>query len=394
MENEEFVGLEDFREKIIELNEKLSNAKTYSDYIKNLNQISVIAKNSFPEVTYDIEYKNYYIYCAYILLNELSGGKCNILESKISKSIPFHAKIYGLIILPQMIYMLNENLTDSEWNDLKQKILEKLNLIFGENSYAKSYQELVKIINTDTSVKLNNVSAISKYKYLYGFTFDFSLIDTDIKNLSQDYNYLLINATYGLDKLDSILMYNDIPKMDTKLVCEDMLSKYIPYKYFPVKQAKSEYNEIVNLKKSNPGDLVWRIGIDYNNGFCTISREILTVDQKNKFLDGKVFGSISSIKFQIDLIKLWYLNFSEEKEDKNKIPDKRKVLMNLVEENFSEKNKSLTISSLKNKLHSELISPKEKIYFDYYIDNAINIEEWNKEMLFNYLSDYFIIDLT
>ena len=356
---------------------KLESINDYDQYVSTLKRSfePIIAKE-FPKTdSYDgRKYSVYYQFCAYRLIEEV------IIKKRLT--MPFYAQLYGITVLPSLYYILNVGLTRDEWEDKKREILEGIDNIFGADSTSAIVTRLRKMITIDTNNKQTNVSSLAMYNYLYGFITDRAFIDQPLTNLPKDFNYILVNATCNLDKEDAIIMYKNIPRMDTKLVSKDMLSEYIPYTTYPTKTAKEPVHIIDNKAKR------WKVGIDYNNGYCTIFTMIMDETERDKFLAGKLYESCSASLFDIEMRRRWAFRLNEEKESADIVETRISKIIGIVTDMFSD-DKYLTIKRLTERLKEWLINEKELKYFNVYMENATELQEWSIDFLTNYIKDYF-----
>lgn len=365
-------------EDIVEtLQPSIEQIDTYDQYVGLLkDKFTPLVAKEYPRTdTYDARrYGLYYQFCAYRLIDEIIKEK--------SLKMPFYAQIYGITVIPDLYHLLNVSLTHKEWEAKKEEIIKELNSIFGEDSTSAIVTRLRNMISVDTNNKQTNVSSLAMYNYLYGFHVDVSFVDQLSSNLPKDFNYILINATYNLDKLDAIIMYKNIPRMDTKLIRKDMLPDYVPYTEYPVKQAK-EPVRLLNNKSSQ-----WKIGIDYNNGYCTLFTEQLDSKEKDKFLAGKLYAPCDVSIFDIEMRRRWAFRLNETKESYDTVESRVSKISGIVSSVFS-KDKYLTIKRLTDQLKDWLINSNEFKYFNIYMENAVELQEWTADFLSDYVKDYF-----
>ena len=365
-----------FEEIIERANEKVKTIDDYDQYVAMLKYtFEPICAKGYPKPDFDNrKYYLYYQYCSYRLIEEIIVKKNLVM--------PFHAQIYGLTILPDLYHILNVGLTHEEWHNKKQEILDGLDDIFGAESTMAVVNKLRQMISIDTDAKANNVSSLAMYNYLYGFTADYNFVDKKLTELDKSYNYVLINASCNLDKEDALIMYKNIPKMDTKLLKKEMLPDYVPYTDYPVKSTK-ELHHVINNKSHK-----WKIGIDYNNGFGTVFVEELDDKEIKKFLAGKLYASCNSSMFEIEMRRRWAFRLNEDKEGADVVETRISHIPGIVSDCFS-KDQYLTIKRLTEKLQDWLINKNEQKYFNIYMENATSIEKWDKDFLSDYIRTYF-----
>lgn len=366
--------LEDTVEQVLSKIEKIND---YDQYVNILKQsFGPIVAKEYPKTDrYDgRKYSVYYQFCAYQLMDEIIVKKHLVM--------PFYAQLYGLTVIPSLYHTLNVGLTHEEWETKKQEISDGIDKIFGSDSTSAIVTRLRNMVSVDTNNKQTKVSSLAMYNYLYGFRVDYAFVDQPLTNLPKDFNYVLVNATCNLDKEDAIIMYKTIPKMDTKLISKDMLSEYVPYTTYPIKSVKEQVHMINN--KANQ----WKVGIDYNNGFCTIFTMIMDEKERDKFLAGKLYGSCDSTLFDIEMRRRWAFRLNEEKESTDTVETRVSKIPGIVNDVFS-KDKYLTIKRLTDRLKEWLINDKEFKYFNAYMENATELQEWTVDFLANYIKDYF-----
>jgi hypothetical protein len=366
--------LEDTVERVLDKLEKISD---YDQYVNILKQsFGPIVESGYPKTDgYDNhKYSVYYQFCAYQLIDEI------IVKKQLK--MPFYAQLYGLTVIPTLYHVLNVGLTREEWETKKQEILNGIDEIFGADSTSAIVTRIRNMVSVDISNKQTKVSSLAMYNYLYGFRVDFAFVNQPLTNLSTDFNYVLINATYNLDKEDAIIMYKNIPRMDTKLISKDMLSEYVPYTTYPVKPVKEPVHMVNNKAKQ------WKVGIDYNNGYGTVFTEVMDETERDRFLAGKLYESCSATLFDIEMRRRWTFKLNEEKETADIVETRVSKISGIVNELFS-KDKYLTINRLTERLKEWLINDKELKYFSVYMENAVELQEWSVDFLANYIKDYF-----
>ena len=366
--------LEDTVEQVLH---KLEAINDYDQYVSTLMEsFKPLISTEYPKTDgYDArKYSVYYQFCAYRLINE-------IIKEKQLK-MPFHAQLYALTIIPSLYHILNVGLTREEWNAKKQEIINGIDSIFGSESTSAIVTRIRDMVSVDTDNKRTNVSSLALYNYLYGFQVDYSFVDQLLSNLPKDFNYVLVNASYNLDKEDAIIMYKTIPRMDTKLIKKDMLDEYVPYTSYPVKSAKDPVH-MINNKAAQ-----WKVGIDYNNGYGTVFTMIMDETERDRFLAGKLYAPCNASIFDIEMRRRWAFRLNEEKEASNIVEARVAKIPAIVNELFS-KDKFLTIKRLTDKLKEWLINDKELKYFNLYMENAAELQEWTADFLTDYIKDYF-----
>lgn len=366
--------LEDIVEKAIT---KLESINDYDQYVILLKETfePIVSKeypktNGFDNRTYSL----YYQFCAYRLMDEI------ITEKRLR--MPFHAQIYGLTVIPSLYHILNVGLTRKEWNDKKQEIIEGIDELFGADSTSAIVTRIRNMVSVDTDNKRTNVSSLALYNYLYGFYVDHTFVDQPLANLPKEFNYVLVNASCNLDKEDAIIMYKTIPRMDTKLIKKDMLDAYVPYTDYPVKPAK-EPVRLINNKVSQ-----WKVGIDYNNGYGTVFTMIMDEKERDRFLAGKLYAPCNASIFDVEMRRRWTFRLNEEKESSEVVASRVAKIPSIVSDAFS-KDKYLTIKRLIDRLKDWLINDKELKYFNVYMENATELQEWTADFLTDYIKDYF-----
>ena len=365
-----------FEEIIEDANEKVKTINDYDQYVYMLKStFDAICEKEFPKMEFDNrKYYLYYQYCSYRLIDEIINKK--------QLSMPFYSQIYALTVIPELYHLLNVGLTHEEWRHKKQEIMDGLDEIFGAESTMAVVTKLRQMVSIDTDKKLNNVSSIALYNYLYGFTVDYNFVDKKLSELDKNFNYVLINASCNLDKEDALIMYKNIPKMDTKLINKEMLPEYVPYTDYPVKSAK-EPHRIVDNKATK-----WKVGIDYNNGYGTVFIEQLDNAEIKKFIAGKLYASCNASMFEIEMRRRWAFRLNEDKEGADIVNVRISHIHGIVNECFS-KDQYLTIKRLTEKLQEWLVNKNEQKYFNIYMENAVNIEKWDKDFLSDYIKTYF-----
>lgn len=368
------MNLEDTVEQAIH---KLESINEYDQYVSLLKETfePIVAKEYPKTVGYDNrKYSLYYQFCAYKLMDEI------IKEHQLK--MPFHAQLYGLTVIPSLYHILNVGLTRKEWEDKKQEILNGLDGIFGADSTSAIVTKIRKMASIDTDNKMTNVSSLAMYNYLYGFQVDYSFVDQPLTNLSKDFNYVLVNASCNLDKEDAIIMYKTIPRMDTKLIKKDMLEEYVPYTEYPIKPVK-EPVRMINNKAAQ-----WKVGIDYNNGYGTIFTMTMDGKERDKFLAGKLYAPCNASIFDIEMRRRWAFRLNEDKENSEIVSSRVAKIPAMVTDAFS-KDKYLTIKRLTDTLKEWLINDNELKYFNVYMENATELQEWTVDFLSDYIKDYF-----
>ncbi len=366
--------LEDTVEQVLH---KLESINDYDQYVALLTEsFTPLTSTDYPKTDgYDgRKYSVYYQFCAYRLMDEI------IKEKHLT--MPFHAQLYALTVIPSLYHILNVGLTREEWNAKKEEIVNGIDGIFGAESTSAIVTRIRNMVSIDTDNKRTNVSSLALYNYLYGFQVDYAFVDQPLSNLPKDSNYVLVNASCNLDKEDAIIMYKTIPRMDTKLIKKEMLAEYVPYTSYPVKPAKDPVH-MINNKASQ-----WKVGIDYNNGYGTIFTMTMDEKERDRFLAGKLYAPCNSSIFDIEMRRRWAFRLNEEKETSNIVESRVAKIPAIVNDAFS-KDKFLTIKRLTEKLKEWLVNNKELKYFTLYMENATELQEWTSDFLSDYIKDYF-----
>lgn len=356
---------------------KLEGINEYEQYVSLLkSSFEPLVSKEYPKTDkYEPQkYSVYYQFCAYRLMEEIVVRKQLIM--------PFHAQMYALTVIPSLYHILNVGLTRKEWEEKKKEIIDGINDIFGADSTSAIVTRIHEMINIDTDNKRTKVSSLAMFNYLYGFQVDIGFVDKSITELSKDHNYILINASCNLNKEDAIIMYKNIPRMDTKLIHKDMLAEYVPYTSYPVKTVKEPVRMVDNKAPT------WKVGIDYNNGYCTLFTTVMDEAERDRFLAGKVYAPCDMNIFDIEMRRRWAFRLNEEKEGSDIVEMRVAKIASIVTSAFS-KDKYLTIKRLIMQLKEWLISPREEKYFNIYMENAVELQEWSIDFLTDYIKDYF-----
>ena len=331
--------------------------------------------SGFPKLSkYDINKDyDYYMYCALQVIQHLKEKR---------SGMPIHAQMYAIIVLPELLHTLNYKLTRDEWSEYKKSLQACSDELFGEDSTSSTATKIRNFLAKDYSKYGNEKSSLAEFNYLYGLTPDTSRVDKEFSSLDKSFGYLFVNANHHLEKEDSIIMYREIPKMQTKLLNKDTLKDYVPYDSYPVKKVDKSYY----LIESGAGK--WKVGIDYNNGYYTLFKEEFTKEGIDRIIAGEVCGSISPIRFEIELYKKWLYKELDNKRDMSAYGTLLTKITNIVRESFS-KDKFDTAKKLLKKLHPFIEHPSEEKYFKYYVENVATVNDWTLERVHDYILDYY-----
>ena len=319
----------------------------------NMNEMDTVNMNDTPNnITAD-------------LLLKLTISKENLTEKiELVTNYPF--------LLPILYINHNE----------KDKILDELETLYGSSIDNNIVYKWI------TSKKDScSYTSLSEFNYLYGFTFDVGSVDSliiykNIKELSKDYSYLLISLRYGLDKQESIIMYNEIPKMNIKLLNKDELEKYLPYKQvIQNNNHKEKYITIENKNSENN----WKIGIDYGNDYCLLCNEVLNKNELDNIVNGEL--CTKNISKLVENMFNKYILSNIQVNEKENIETYNKTIESISRLPFSE-NPDEYILIVQNHFKNILHETDYK-YFCIYLEYIKELEVWDISNVIKYIKEYF-----
>jgi len=277
---------------IIENAQKCINKLTFNEYISYESSIYSILKpiiielnnsKKFPKINdIGIGLDAYVEALMLILYHEYSTElPKNIFTYTISKDtiLPTYCIVYVLMKHPIFLSVINSNLTNDEWKQYKNKLLESITDNFGDINTNNDVNLLKTRLKSSES---SNLSAIHQFRYFIGFSFKEESTSIKYDRLPTEESLLFVNISYNINNLDSIILYNTIPSIRRKLLLNvDKIDELFPFSYPDAVKAKEPYQFI---KKSNDKTMVI---LNYNTNE-NIKKSSFTVAYFNGTNDGSI----------------------------------------------------------------------------------------------------------
>ena len=143
--------------------------------------------------------------------------------------IPNECYILMLLRYPYFINILQCNKTFAEYKSFRKSLSDTLDIMYP----SKTNQNVIHVqnlLNTNITETYNirKCSAVHYFHYFIGFRFDnrYIAVTPDKLPNDADCSYFIVNLSYNLKKLSSIIIYHDNPKIKNKILNPVNIPKY------------------------------------------------------------------------------------------------------------------------------------------------------------------------
>ena len=145
----------------------------------------------------------------------------NYANGIVSDKLPNECIILMLIRYPYFINIVQCNHTFKEYLRYRESLLETFDNMFPvkSNEMVRHVRELLTT-KIEDAYDLRTSSMVHYLHYLTGFRFERGMVAVTADALPKgpDVSYLVVNLTYNISNLNSIIIYHDSPKIKDKLL--------------------------------------------------------------------------------------------------------------------------------------------------------------------------------
>lgn len=142
---------------------------------------------------------------------------------------PNECIILMLIRYPYFINILQCNRTFKQYINYRKSLLETFEIMYPMKTN-EMVNHVYELLTTDIEsvYDIRKCSMIEYLHYLMGFRFEKGsvAITADLLPKGSDVSYLIVNLTYNIDNLNSIIIYKDNPKIKDKILNVNNIPKY------------------------------------------------------------------------------------------------------------------------------------------------------------------------
>lgn len=368
----------DFLKDIGTKNDKI---EVIEKYIKNINDNDIN-----DNIKVDLKECNIYIEYA---TRKLITNRKMFSDLITAYIIIYHPKLFEYICLDKTI---------DEVIEIKDKLMAKIDNIYKDINKDNKYNICKKILTS--KFKTENRNALEYCYFLTWARFDKDWVDVEQKYIIDNNkdDILCINITYGLQNLDSIVMYNNIDDSNISFLTEQLIKDTKRYEYIkpttiadkPVSIYKYDFTKIEKINTQNVTIL-----IDYGNGYytrCFLNSDDIPAGFANDIIKGKVkCNTNKNLLFNIvnrDIYNLLPSNCYEEKRNKQELIKKYNTMKKIIIESFNDNRKECIKNILSHKDINNVIDKKELDVFKLYLKYLMSMENYNQLLVENYCCNY------
>jgi hypothetical protein len=373
-------------------------------------------------------------------------------QSPIIEHIPLHAIILCLLQHPYAINFVYSYISTDERNQLMKELRETVLDMFGNNENVEYFDKLFQI-NSDTdktvrsaefsdvSSALENKSVFCLFNYFIGYHFIDELYcktwgqiihylkNMESENKPEKFNVLLIHASYNLNELHSIVIYNEVPQ-NRKMILDDRNIKSFAPWTFPKNIKRSEISHEIldsylNSQPQNNSEVQiensdsHKSGLDYiiksqNSEFIicytyddnpNLKETHFTVLMKH----GSPFVNQKEVEDMLNGVIIKYINDDmfenycelriyelthQHKEDISELIDPVNQIIKIMVEIFNEPDttKENIVDKIKECRELDPFFKHEREIFNLYIKGITDIPHYNIKTFVKYIKDYYDTD--
>ena len=330
--------------------------------------------NEFPKLSSRVDFpiSIYIEACLKILVDEYMENINNYEFSLFRDSrVPFHMIVRVLDTHPYLINLLYRNMTDEEWCDYKEKILDELHVVFGERAPASELELLCRIPREEI-INPNN-SVLHNFHYFMGLTFEEDCVSIKygklLEQIGEESGLLVVHVSKRVVE-SSIVIYNQIDRINKTLILNPDKTKKLNYIRVPNKIYTYD-NDYEILNKSSKGFYVCLCYDDAKELInCTFSlaKEGFPMEFMSRYIKGAIPKTLDKEDIDIYLQEWLFELFGDFPEPVEKLDKALLTLQNIAQDNYSDNIDKCIVSILKDKrLKEVIINEHEMGYFRTYI---------------------------
>lgn len=297
--------------------------------------------------------------------------------------IPLHCLVNVLIKHPYFINVYQSNKTIDEWNHFKDELLKEF------PSQTTQYDHIKTILTADTTSN----TQIQRLKFFCNTTY--TQVGVPLTTF-KDHPYVLINASKGLNQLNSIVIYNNIEKLKWKLLNINTMKSMKPFIFPNQIQSTSSKNTSKNTSTS-PSTTSHLINLllsyDDENSTVTLIGQYPESEIK-RILEGSIKQIVPPKEIDLAIKEDFYELTSEARLDVSIIRKKFTILNQIAAQTYQTSTKSTYAENLlKHQRLSEIINDHERVYFEIYLSPISKFLTYSLTDVIEYVTSYIYPDL-
>lgn len=330
--------------------------------------------------------------------------------------LPIRLITFVLINHPFMLNVIQCKHNQESWEVLRQQIIESIDNDYSSIPQAKQLKQLLSQQTLDQRL----CSSFHLFHYLMGFYFKPETTGKTGEELKPIIHQLMssgiiisINASYNINRKDSIVVYQDVPRSNTKILNESTIDKFNSFYYSPVRQT---VNTAYDILDANTFKKLERIPKDYKQSLVLISYnddnnlqtnhytiahygKTSTLDYKltQEFISFKAIRTISPKLLSYYIQESFYESIYTNELTIENLKRSYTQLMNTISSTFNTTNNPAEfINKLVDEVkhnYTELIPNEELKWFRFYLSKLNRINPYNLSSVLEYTLAYIYPDL-
>ena len=366
----------------------LKDIESEKNKIKVVNTYMKKIKDDDINDELKVDIKTCNIYIEYATRKLITDGK--IFTDRISS--------YIILYHPKLFEYICSNYTIEEVIKYKQKILSNIENFYNGIIKDNKYELCKKLLTAEFKDK--NRNALEYCYFLTWAKFEKDWVDVERKYIIEHNtdDILCVNITYGLQNLDSIVMYNNIPDSRIPILTEKLVNDTVKYRYIPpttiAKTPVSMYNkDFKPIKQFTTKNVI--ILIDYGNNYytrCFLNNKDISSSFAKDVFDGKVKCNLNkSMLYDIvnkDIYNTLPQNCYTNKLDKSELVKKYNIMKKIIIESYSDKRSLCIKNILAHKDITNVLDKKELNIFKLYLKYLLTADDYNQQIVDNYCCSY------
>ena len=342
-----------------------ANIKELIDELKTTKDFKFIDASTIQPVDKYVEA------CTNIIIEEYLTN-INNFEYSLHKDtiVPINMVAVVLKTHPYLINLFYRNMTDVEWKQYKERIIEGMHSVYGPSK--KSEVEML----CEQTIHYNDTdSAVHKFKYFLGLNFEMSNLnisyDEVLSKIGDDCDIVLVHLSRNApDK--SVVIYKNIVSNKKELILNEDKVKALRTVLFAKRayEGDKDYEIITAKNKATKFAVVLNYddAIKLDKCTLTLATPIMPRSFMQRYLDGAVPSTIREDNINVYLQEWYFEQYNDVKEDMTSL---RKALMDLRDIAISNYNENIDIcinNILKDpKLSKVLTDERDRAFFATYI---------------------------
>lgn len=294
--------------------------------------------------------------------------------------IPYHCLMNVLIKHPYFINVYHSNKTIDEWNEFRIKLLDEL------PPNTSQYDNIKSILNADT----NSNTILQKIKFFVNTTY--TTVSVPLSKYS-DKPYILIHASNGLKRLNSIVIYNHIDKLKYKLLDINTLKLLRP---FVIPKEIIQSTDPVTDKATSNNNIPISLLLSYDDDESTVTLlgEYSSHSEILRILNGAIQQIVPIKELDLSIKEDFYKLQSNERLDIKIVRAEYTKLKQIATQIYHRSTKETFSNNLLNESHlHEVIPSQELIYFKIYLSPISKFLTYSLIDIIDYVTAYIYPDL-